>query len=431
MTGVLPWLQRNEIAIAVLALVVGSDYKFRTRDEALAVSGDVDAQIVVEVGLYALVGVWVLWWMTRGLARVRRTSPVLLSLLACYLTLILTSVPHSPYPTYAAVRAAEALVAGGVAVVIGMRAEAADLHRVAHGFLLLIAGSVVFGAAVPAEPVNSTQAGRFTWLAVHPTVAGAMLCIAAAIAAVYVGGRRARSERLWSPWVYVAALAVVCTGLVATQTRAAVAAAIVAILLVVWLRLRRHLADLVAALVALVALIGSMFWTALAGYVTRGESTAQLLTLNSRTELWSIAWRSVQRQPVFGHGVGAVQGVFRDESTLGGGHNAAINVAVDLGIVGVVVWSLLMIVIAVELWTWRNAGAPDRLILLAVFTAVQLDGLFYSGPGGIANVSATWTFVVLGGILANRRVVPESAPTPVPRRWHVPVGRSTERPAHP
>ena len=48
-----------------------------------------------------------------------------------------------------------------------------------------------------------------------------------------------------------------------------------------------------------------------------------------------------------------------------------------------------------------------------MFLTVQINGLAYLGPGGVANVAVTWLFVVLGWLVCVRRsLVPADLPAP-------------------
>ena len=227
----------------------------------------------------------------------------------------------------------------------------ASCTALAHGFLVLVAGSVILGVLVPSEPISAAQVGRFTWLAIHPTVAGVFVSIAAVIGFMYVTIREPRPGPRWPWWVYAALLAVVVFGLVATRTRSAVLGAVVGLMACHVVLLPRTAASWSSSRCRCCSsrIVSLTSISAIEAYFARGESTEQLQTLNERTDLWSLAWEAIQLQPLYGYGVGASQGIFQEQIGLGGGHNAAVNVAVDLGLVGLVIWLGLVVTMLVGL----------------------------------------------------------------------------------
>lgn len=142
-------------------------------------------------------------------------------------------------------------------------------------------------------------------------------------------------------------------------------------------------------------------------FMTRGETVDQIGTFNRRTEIWSLAWQSFLEHPFFGLGLSSAKGVFFDETGLGGAHNAAINVMIDVGLAGLVWWFALLIGSLVVLGRLRGverrssvlllgATGParsDTLILIGLFTAMLVNSITTEGLGAGVNVSAIWLFV--------------------------------------
>jgi O-antigen ligase len=217
--------------------------------------------------------------------------------------------------------------------------------------------------------------------------------------------------------VYAGLLAIVVFGLIATRTRSAVLGAVVGLMACLWsyYRGRRRL-ELVAVSLLVIALVSLTSISTIETYFARGESTEQLQTLNERTDLWSLAWEAIQRQPLYGYGVGASQGIFQEQIGLGGGHNSAVNVAVDLGLVGLAIWVGLVVTMAVGLLRLSHSGgdglAVDRSLMIAVFLTVHVNGIFFAGPGAAGNVAATWMFLVLGWLVCARRAASRTAVGP-------------------
>jgi O-antigen ligase len=197
-------------------------------------------------------------------------------------------------------------------------------------------------------------------------------------------------------------LLLVCGGgLVATQTRGAVIGAIVGVFVVVWTRWRGQRkveAGIVAAVLLVVFALTSS--SVIESFFARGESLERLSTLNSRTDLWAYAFSLFPEHPIYGFGLTASRGLFLDTIGLGGGHNALVNILIDTGLVGALIWAALLVVI---LWTAsklaKNTTRPelrvDRGIILAVMLCLIADSVFTQELGAPANVACTWLFVIV------------------------------------
>jgi len=73
------WWDRWWVAALVLPLMIASDWKLRRRASADALSGHADVQVIVEIGVYGLVAVYLA--LRHGAApRLRRTTPLLFSM---------------------------------------------------------------------------------------------------------------------------------------------------------------------------------------------------------------------------------------------------------------------------------------------------------------------------------------------------------------
>lgn len=392
----------------MLALIVGSDYKLRVRAADDTLSGGADVFVLLEVAVFAVVGGWLLL-SQRQLPHPGRL-PLPLVLACAYVGVLCVSVSYSPFRSLALVRALEMLVLLGVTARGCYRASRADLHRFAHGFLLLVSTSVLVGVAHPEPPVFRNQAGRFSWLRVHPISAGVFTGIATVVALVYLLTRlRDRPGPRWPGWAYALVLLLPAGGLVATETRNAILGVGLAALVVcrVLYGGRTLLALVLAACLATAATVLAALGTVTTFFV-RGESAEKLATLNSRTDLWGLALSAFEQRPVFGYGLGATRGLFLTATGLGGGHNAVINVAVDLGLTGLCVWAALLVVVTRRAWSAPAAvgGDVDRALLLGVLAFFLVDGLFFEGLGAAANVAADWLLVVVVWVVVLHRRAP-------------------------
>ena len=85
-------------AALFLVLAISPELKFRIRDSAAAFTGSFDTQILFELALWAVVGCWVGWFFTRGLAS-RDYRPASLNapvvVLVLVMCVVLVSAAHA------------------------------------------------------------------------------------------------------------------------------------------------------------------------------------------------------------------------------------------------------------------------------------------------------------------------------------------------
>lgn len=401
------------LAFAGIAFIIGSDFKYRTRPPGQALGGGIDSAIIIELALYGLVAGYLV--MDRFRVPKLRKVPAPLFLAACLVGLAILSVAYTPYPQYAVVRCVQATILLAAIVVASMDGGRAQFHRFAHLYLLLIAAGVLYGLVRPSTPINSIQEGRFTWLAVHPTASGAMTCLAAVVAVGYLaGGRKQRPGPHWSVLTYSVLLAIVAGGGLMAQTRGAILGGVCGAAVLI-LSSRRGRALIEIALVGLVLLAGVALVASqqITTYFERGEDSTQLTSLNNRTELWDVAFEAVREQPLFGNGITASRGIFYEETGLGGGHNAVVNVLVELGFVGLLVWVGMVVSLILGIRHLPKTGsgnlALDRAMMLGVITFLLVDSIFFEGAGSLANFASTWLFMCIGWYVVARRSALEDA----------------------
>ena len=391
--------------VCVLAFVVASDYKFRLRANNDTIQGQADIFVVIEVATYALIAAF-LFWRFKPTFRLRRADAVTY-LGYAYIAVCVGSALYSPYHALALVRAGQMVVVLAFARSVARHASPAAPHRIAHAYAVLIAASTIFGVLVP-YPKLPSQPGRFTWLYIHPVEAGMLLAIAVIILTAYLlGSRVPRNGPRWQLGVYAVLWLICVAGLLATGTRGAALGAVVGIVVVVATRWR-GIRKLEIALLGGIALGGAALALGpqITAFVARGESAAQLATLNFRTDLWSQALADFAQHPLYGFGFTADRGLFLDTTGLGGGHNAIINLLVDTGLVGTAVWFALLIGIGATAYRLRPRGmATDRTLVLALLVGMFANSMFTDELGAPANAMCTWLFVLLAwvGILRGAR----------------------------
>ncbi len=213
-------------------------------------------------------------------------------------------------------------------------------------------------------------------------------------------------------------------GLVATKTRGAAIGAVLGCLVLAWSTRRgRQRVDLAAVAITAGVAVALAASSTVGSFFARGEGGAKLTTLNSRTDLWLEAWNQFLAQPIYGHGLGASRGLFLDTLGLGGGHNALVNVLVDLGLVGAVLWLGLVagiVATIVRIPAYATGTVADRALLLGLMTFLVADSVFVEGLGAPANVASTWMFVVVAWLDLLRKRDQPTLPAQVPRLRRAP-----------
>ena len=399
-------LSRWWVTALLLPLLVVSEWQFRRRAADEAVGGGADVAVLVEVGVYAAVATALAVTLRR-----RRRRPALSRLLVLLWVAGLVQVASalwSPFGALAVVRAAQLLVVLVLLHAVATRGSRGALHRALHGFLVLSALAVAIGLALDFPAYSYLQEGRFTWLYVHPVQAGLWMSAALPVAVAYaVSGGLPRPGPRWPTGVYVLLAVVVGGALLATLTRGAMGAGLLGAFVAVWLRApSRRRVDVVLATALPVLAVGVVAGTRLLETATRGESVEQLSSLNYRTELWSLAAARLADRPLLGYGLGASRGLFLEETGLGGGHNALVEVAVNSGLVGALT-AVALVVTTVAVLRARPRALPstraDRPLLGGLLTALLVDGVTNDAPGAPGSGGLTLLLLVVAWAVLLRR----------------------------
>jgi exopolysaccharide production protein ExoQ len=410
------WWSRWWYAICVTALIVGSDYKFRARDPTVAVEGSIDGGIALELVLYAAVGGCLL--LARGRLPHITRLPLPVYFACFFVGLMVASVVSAPFPQYAIVRAVQMCVLLALTLLAIATTDRGHFHRFAHLYMVLMILSIMYGVANPSPPLAKILEGRFSWFAVHPTVSGVMSGLGVVVAFGYaMWGGRPRPGPRWPRLVYVIAGIVLGFASLAIHTRGAVGASVVGCIIVLALVTargtprRRVLASL--ALGVLTSWLAAS--DTIAQYVIRDQETSDLTTLSQRTDLWALASEAAADRPLFGYGLGSSRSLFYGDTGLGGGHNALVNVLVELGAVGVVCFAALVIsvvVSALKVPADRSDGRTlDRAVVTGIAGFLIFNGFFFEGAGAPTNVASTWLFVSVAWLAV---LGPASIPTSSP-----------------
>jgi O-antigen ligase len=313
----------------------------------------------------------------------------------CYMAL---TVLWAIYPVLGAVRAWQFVVTLLLVVVIARLGSRGDMHRLAVWFVTLVSASVVFGMIFK-FPRLRLQQERFNWLYVHPVIAGSYLSIATIILVwlLWCRMRDVALARVPIPFLLVM-LALCAGGLVATKTRGAIGGCAFGLGILALMALRRYRAATLGAGLASLVLVVLFLARPILAYLSRGEDIGEIASFNGRTPLWTQAWQLFLERPLTGYGVTASRGLFWNNVALGGAHNALVNVAVDGGLIGLLLWLAVIVQIVARLpGLMKTApGFTDAPVVGAVLASLLVDGVTTEGMGYVANVNAIWFFVLAG-----------------------------------
>jgi O-antigen/teichoic acid export membrane protein/O-antigen ligase len=395
-----------------LVLIVATEYKLRRRDINDSLSGSVDFGIMIELGLFGLVGLAAASIMVRAKARW-----VPLTILMCgYAATTAISAIYAPFPMMALARGVQLVIIALVALTLASVGDRRTMGWFLDGYTVLMTASIALGVAWVA-PVSRVQQGRFTWLYTHSVISGALLAMSVVLLTARVVGRR--GSRLLPPLpgflthhTRVILLAVHFVFLLRSQTRASAAAAVIACLVVVWLRVSpRFRPQLAATFLLAVTAAALAAGSVVMAFVQRGEDASRITTLNRRTEIWVLAWESFLRHPLDGRGFTAASGVFYDavaeggEKPLGGAHNAYVEVITDVGLIGFTWWAglIFMTILGISRLHRRNGPTVEVTAMAGLMACLLLNAVTIEGLGAGVSAPAIMLFVTAAWVCISQR----------------------------
>jgi O-antigen ligase len=431
-------------ALLFLILGITPELKFRVRDAAEAFTGSLDAQILFELFVYALVAVWIAWYLTRGTAARRyRLSAMNLPMgaLLFVMVVILVSAAHA-LSVRSAIRALQFVEFVGMTLLVFW--EARDDPRFLPEFWIwLRRGFVAF--AVVATLVTATNpawgalldddgVSRYAWFEIHPIVTAGMLGIAMVmLGSMYLGLGDPLLRRV--PWRLATGglIGVFAILLVETRSRGALVAALSAVVALVVLSPRRERRR-PAALAVLAAAAAVLVFVLVAGsdlfrdWALRGQTVEQVQSLSQRTQLFELGKDLIAEEPVWGQGYLMAGPRFRTfYSWAGHAHNVLLEVLVSMGYVGLFAFVFLLLVVLGRLWRGtrsppvRRSGFP--LEAAAILLLLLVQGVISDGFGGSVGFEvAGLLLVVLIAAAGDRAAVAGADPgTPPDVRRSSPV----------
>jgi exopolysaccharide production protein ExoQ len=347
-------LERPRLAVAASFVgVLVANTKFRTRDADASLAGAVDAQIVLEIGLYAVIGLGLLAVYAAGRVNRRRLTAAE-GIVIGYASIAALSTVWSLAPMFTLVRSAQLGVVALLALMTARTFTPAEGLRkiftsVAAFVVVCAALALVFPFAAGTFVDGEHEGFRFAWFAAHPIEVGTFAAIAAlGLISTIMFSNTARPYRTIGISTFIGAALLVAV-LAASAARGPILAFGVGLftLLVMKLEMRsRAILLLVTASFAGAVIVAGpdlQAWmdTASAGdsrlsyTFFRGQSAQDVLELNGRLALWSELRSAITDRLFLGHGYLASRSIILDTAEwAASAHNALLQSVLDLGIVG-------------------------------------------------------------------------------------------------
>ena len=377
---------RLALSISVpMLLLAGTKFRTRLADDTL--EGVLDAQIVLELLLFVLIGVAVLAvaLATRTARRIS-TAEVLIGI---YAAIALLSTLWSAAPALTLVRATQLAIVAGLAIlsVRVLKPEGAlwTMTR-AIVWYVLICALIAVTAPWTTLPSPEEDVFRFSWFAIHP-IDAATVTGAAAIGLLGVIACK-RTQGVPSPagfGMYSAFLALVIL-LVLTSSRGPMAA-LVAAIGVLWLIRIRPAFRAAVVLTAAAGLAAFLIYVSefrswvegIAGHDTiatrlllRNQTVDDVFELNGRLGLWQELLPIVTDHVALGTGYQASRAALLELAAWAAyAHNALLQTVLDLGVAGLLsMLGLILLGFRAGLRRsnapWVRATVPALMLFLAV-----------------------------------------------------------------
>ena len=279
------------------------------------------------------------------------------------------------------------------AIVLGSQRRAwKTMEGIRRDLAALISAITICGAASLLFP-QSTD-GRFSGILANPNTLGALSAIGIAL------GMGSVRDRGWRPR-YLVAIAVMTPNLLMSESRTALGAIAIAAL---WIILSARL-SLRSLAVSLFGAAAAIFYFAAGGRVATPEVLARFSgegdRFSGRGEGWDLALTVWHEHPFFGVGFRAGATAFeRQNSSFGleAAHNSWLQVLLELGLTGFLVFLFISATVAVALLSSRHApalAASGGVVLVGFCTGLTESALIGAGQ------AISWSFWLSAGILVS------------------------------
>jgi O-antigen ligase len=393
--------QRPRIALsAAFFILLLAGTKFRLRESTDSLEGAVDAQVLMELGLFAAIAAATFAiWLAGHVAR--RHLTLAETIILGYAAFAVLSTAWSLAPMLTLVRSAQLGVVALLAMITArVFTPSEGLRRVftavAAFVLVFSALAIVFPFAAGTFVDGEHEGFRFAWFAAHPIEVGTLAAIGAlGLIATMLFREGVQLRPMFGTFI-VAILLVAVLG--STAARGPILAFAIALfvlfLMKVDVRLRAALMLAGTAVFAALFVAGPdvQAWLDSAssgnGRLTytffRGQSAQDVLELNGRIQLWSDLRPAITNHFFLGHGYLASRAVILDAANwAAAAHNALLQSVLDLGLIGSIGLIALLgggLLGAVRARTqWRRA-ALGALVVFLIVNSVSTES-FAGAPG--------------------------------------------------
>ncbi|MBI5305147.1 MAG: O-antigen ligase family protein [Chloroflexi bacterium] len=233
----------------------------------------------------------------------------------------------------------------------------------------------------------------------------------------YSDKKRLNTEYWTLNTVVLVALVLSLVALALTQSRGGMLGTAVGLLAIAIWRERRFAWLIVAGALALGVLFALGYGDALLAFILRMDAGAG--TFASRLEVWSRGVMMVQDFPYTGIGIGTYNDlahalypffIAAPDEVVAHAHNNFLQVAVDLGIPGLIAYTALMTLFVILAWRAYRALPEARALIVGVsagMLAHQVFGLTDAFMLGTKPGVLMWIFLALVAALDRQRVMDE------------------------
>lgn len=225
--------------------------------------------------------------------------------------------------------------------------------------------------------------------AIHPNIMASLMILLLPFPLAYVLVHVSRRELIW--WLWLAVLGLTGVVLLLTKSRGGYLAILVAALVTLWLAGRRILALVLLGGTA-VAILWLLYSASDALLLTEtANGLTDPSTMQFRLQVWQVALRMLSDFPFTGVGIGAFNDVAMRlypiaESNNPGTHNIFLQVGVDLGLPGLIVYvALLLLVVYMGWMTLKKARKTQDTNLQAMMIGAIAGIAGYSAHGLLDN----------------------------------------------
>lgn len=392
---------RTAIAASFVALLVAGT-KFRTRDAHESLAGVLDAQILLELGLFGAVAAGIAaMWLAGKVDRRRATAMEVTA--GGYVAIAMLSSAWSSAPALTFVRAGQLAIVVALAITATRVLTPSQALQRAFGaiggFVMMCATlAAVFPFASGTFDYPEHGMFRFAWFAAHPIEVGTLAALGALglLSALLFKPATPMARPLGVPLpLAAAALSLV---LLLTSSRGPLLAFAAGIGTLVLMRFEARMRAAfalvgVAAVLTLFAFGPSVADSmasvansdsAISRTLFRGQTADDVLALNGRMDLWDDLRPAMAERSLFGYGYQASRTVLLDTAEWAAyAHNALLQALLDLGVIGTLT---LVALLGIGLFgavtassAWLRAAIAAVMVFL-VLNSISTES-FAGAPG--------------------------------------------------